>query len=193
MYTKKKYFFINIKNSNFKNYKIKPLRKIDIQKIRVWRNEQISILRQNKVINSKEQLEYYENFIEKSFFVKKPKMILFSFLLSNECIGYGGFVHINWKKRRAELSFLLDTKIVNKKKKYEKYFKIFLDIIFKINHEQIKFKTIFTETYDIRSDHIKILENFGFKYKRKTNKIKLIDNQRIDSLIHEYKPKMEEI
>ena len=45
---KEKYNFINLKNSTYKKYKIKIIRKGDIQKIKKWRNEQIDILRQTK-------------------------------------------------------------------------------------------------------------------------------------------------
>ena len=71
--------------------------------------------------------------------MNKPRIILFSFLSSNKCIGYGGFVHIDWKKYSAELSFILDTKRIKNIKKYEKEFIIFLKLILKLNKEQIEF------------------------------------------------------
>ena len=111
----KKYSFVNLKNTNYNGYEIRPIRKNDIQKIKRWRNEQIDVLRQDRQITTVEQNEYYENSIKKSFLMKKPKMILFSLLLSNKCIGYGGFMHINWAKNLAELSFILDNQVVSTK------------------------------------------------------------------------------
>ena len=108
-------------------------------------------------------------------------------MLRNDCIGYGGFVHINWNKKHTELSFILDTERAKKIKIYQKEFRIFLGLILRLNLEQIKFKAIFTETYDIRPVHIKILENFGFKcIKLMSNMKKNIDGETIDSLFHEY-------
>ena len=43
----------------FKNYSIIPLRKSDIQKIRVWRNDQMNILRQTTTLTPQNQLNYY--------------------------------------------------------------------------------------------------------------------------------------
>ena len=183
----KKYSFLETNRKYFKNYSLVPLRKSDIQNIRRWRNEQIQILRQKTPLSKNDQNHYYENTIKKSFFVKKPKMIIFSFLLSGKCIGYGGFTRINWTKRSSELSFILDTKRVQNSKIYEKEFKIFLKLILELNDEQIKFKKIFTETYNIRPIHLRILENMSFRYRKiKRNFIK-IHGKYVDSLIHEYK------
>ncbi len=182
----KKYDFINFNNLHLRDYKIRPIRKNDIQKIRKWRNEQIDILRQNKEISASEQNQYYKISIKKSFHMNKPQIILFSFLSSNKCIGYGGFVHIDWKKYSAELSFILDTKRIKNIKKYEKEFIIFLKLILKLNKEQIEFKKIFTETYDIRQKHVKVLEEMNFKYKKRNRNFKKIDGELVDSLIHTY-------
>jgi hypothetical protein len=109
-------------------------------------------------------------------------------LLRNDCIGYGGFVHINWNKKHTELSFILDTERAKKIKIYQKEFRIFLGLILRLNLEQIKFKTIFTETYDIRPVHIKILENSGFKRIKRMGRSKnIIDGKIVDSIFHEYR------
>ena len=54
-----------------------------------------------------------QNF-SKLFETDQPYQILFSFLKNNEFIGYGGLVHINWEEKKAEISFLLNTKINEK-------------------------------------------------------------------------------
>ena len=180
------YNFLPDNKYHLNEYCLVPLREEDIELIRKWRNEQIDILRQNKEISVSEQNQYYKISIKKSFHVNKPQIILFSFLSLNKCIGYGGFVHIDWKKYSAELSFILDTKRIKNIKKYEKEFSIFLKLILKLNQEQIKFKKIFTETYDIRQKHVKILEKMNFKYKKRNRDFKKIDGEWVDSLIHTY-------
>ena len=105
----KKYSILINNKILFKNYSIIPLRKSDIQKIRVWRNDQMNILRQTTNLTPKNQLNYFNEFIKTSFQDNKPNIILFSFLLDKICIGYGGLVHINWNSKSAEISFLNDT------------------------------------------------------------------------------------
>ena len=106
-----------------------------MESIRKWRNEQIDILRQNKPLTKDEQSKYYHQVIKKSFYEKKPEMILFSFLIKNNCVGYGGFVHIDWNSKKAELSIILDTNRTKKQETYKKEFSIFLKIILNIGFE----------------------------------------------------------
>jgi len=110
---KRKYSFLPGKKYCLNKYSLVPLRERDVESIRKWRNEQIDILRQNKPLTKDEQSKYYHQVIKKSFYEKKPKIILFSFLIKNACIGYGGFVHIDWDSKKAELSFILDTNRTN--------------------------------------------------------------------------------
>ena len=61
---KSKKFPILINNKiSFNNYSITPLRKCDIQKIRIWRNDQMNILRQTTTLTPQNQLNYYNKFI----------------------------------------------------------------------------------------------------------------------------------
>ena len=184
---KRKYGFLASNKYCSNKYCLVPLREQDMESIRKWRNEQIDYLRQNKPLTKDEHSNYYHQVIKKSFYEKKPEMILFSFMLKNNCIGYGGFVQIDWNLKRAELSFILDTERAKKIKIYQKEFRIFLGLILRLNLEQIKFKTIFTETYDIRPVHIKILENSGFKrIKRMSSSKKIINGEIVDFVFHEY-------
>ena len=74
-------------------------------------------LRQTKKLTKKDQDLYFKDTIYKQFSQDKPEQILFSFLENDICIGYGGLVHINWKNKTAEISFLIDT---NKEKVFIK-------------------------------------------------------------------------
>ena len=181
---KRKYSFLSGKKYYSNKYSLVPLRERDVESIRKWRNEQIDILRQNKPLTKDEQSKYYHQVIKKSFYEKKPKIILFSFLIKNACIGYGGFVHIDWNSKKAELSFILDTNRTKEPRIYKKEFSIFLKIILNIGFKQILFNKIFTETFDIRPDTILILEKTGFVLENKLLSKNYINDSYVDSLFH---------
>lgn len=166
------------------NYLLIPIREIDIQNIRKWRNDQMDVLRQENPITKNEQIQYYNNVIKNSFLEKMPDMVLFSFMLDNLCIGYGGLVHINWNSKMAEVSFIVDTIRSKNENIYEKDFSIFLKLIKMVSFHELNFKKIFTETYNIRKKHIEILKKSGFKLEYKSLKQKKIHNKLVDVLIH---------
>tara|TARA_B100000470_G_scaffold200841_1_gene172787 strand:- start:149 stop:721 length:573 start_codon:yes stop_codon:yes gene_type:complete len=184
----KKYSFLRNNKISFKKYSLTPLRKSDIQTIRKWRNEQINVLRQETTLSVDAQLRYYNNIIQKSFYKIKPDIILFSFLYCGKCIGYGGLVHINWKVKSGEVSFVCDTNRTKSKLTYQKDFSTFLKIIFKIAFDDIHLNKLVSETYNIRPAHLKILENSGFKQiKIIKNSKNIIDGKIVDSILHERK------
>ena len=157
--------------SEYSNFKLKkkksphmdlvPIRKKDIEKIRIWRNQQREVLRQNNFLTKKEQENYFDKTIKPSFKEKTPKMILFSIIQKEKCIGYGGLVHIDWKAKRGEISFLSETKRSNTILK--KDFENFLEMILEVGFQDLKLNKITTETFAFREDIIKILENRGFE------------------------------
>jgi len=167
-------------------YGIVPLRKKDIQSIKDWRNEQIDILRQKNILTSKEQTDYYNKVIKKSFCKKFPEMIIFSFMLDNDCIGYGGFVNIDWDSRRAEVSFLTKTRRSNNKNMYKKDFHSFLKLIIPLAFNEIVFKKLLTETFDIRPTTLDILEKVGFRLEGRLKNHIRIKNSNVDSILHGY-------
>jgi len=179
----KKYKFLDFSIKSIKEYSLLPIRKSDIENIRKWRNEQIDVLRQKNYLTKKEQEIYYEKIIKKSFSMDSPDMVLFSLLFKKQLIGYGGFVHINWNSKRAELSFLNDT-LRSKKQFYQKDFSAFLEIILKIGFENLNLNKITTETYNIRPIVIKILEKFNFKKEGVLKKHTKIDGEFVDSKLH---------
>ena len=153
----KNYKFLKKSSYKYKNYQIIPIRYSDMIKIKDWRNEQITILRQKQPLSDTNQLQYYEDTIKKSFTVIEPEQILFSFLLNGICIGYGGLVHIDWKNKKTELSFLNETKRSIDEKIFREDFNVFLRLIFEIIFSELAFEKIVTEAYDIRENLIKIL------------------------------------
>lgn len=182
----KKYSLLRNNKTQFKNYSLVPLRKSDIQNIRKWRNDQIKFLRQKNTLSKDDQINYYDNIINKSFYMPNPKIMLFSFLHCKKCIGYGGLVHINWKVKSAEVSFVCHTDRTKSQIIYQKDFSTFLKMIFKIAFDDIHLNKLVSETYDIRPSHLKILENSGFKrIKVIKNSKNMIDGKIIDSIFHE--------
>ena len=180
----KKYSFLASNKFCLDEYCLVPFMEQEMELIRKWRNEQIDYLRQNKPLTKDEQLNYYHQVIKKSFYEKKPKVILFSFILKNNCIGYGGFVHIDWNLKKAELSFVLDTNRTEKLETYKKEFSIFLKIILNIGFKQILFHKIFTETFDIRPNTILVLEKAGFVLENRLSSKNYINGSYVDSLFH---------
>jgi len=122
MKIKVKYPFLDKRRYNYKKYSIVPLRKKDIQLIKKWRNEQIDVLRQKKKLSTEEQTVYYKKLEKQSFYVKNPETILFSLLIDQKCIGYGGFVHVDWNIKRAEISIITMTSRNHELKMYKNDF-----------------------------------------------------------------------
>ena len=184
MKNNKKYSFLANNKFCLDEYCLVPFMEQEMELIRKWRNEQIDYLRQNKPLTKDEQSKYYHQVIKKSFYEKKPEMILFSFILKNSCIGYGGFVHIDWNLKKAELSFVLNTNRTEKLETYKKEFSIFLKIILNIGFKQILFHKIFTETFDIRPNTILVLEKTGFVLENRLSSKNYINGSYVDSLFH---------
>jgi RimJ/RimL family protein N-acetyltransferase len=139
---------------------IVPIRYEDRLAIMKWRNEQMYHLRQDNLLTVKDQDHYFNTVIKGIFSQKQPNQILFSYLENNECIGYGGLVHINWKDQNAELSFLIDTSI--EQKHYEFYLSNFFKMIQVVAFKELNFHKLFTYTFDVRPEMYPILENQDF-------------------------------
>jgi len=165
------------------DYKIVPIREQDRYKIMKWRNEQMYHLRQQKTLTKKDQDEYFEKVIKKLFELEYPEQILFSFLHQNECIGYGGLVHIDWKEKTAEISFLMQTELESDF--FETNWFQFLKLIEKVAFNDLKLHKIFTYAYDLRPHLYPVLEKSGFILSKRLKKQYEIDHQKIDIVIHE--------
>jgi len=156
------YIALNKQVYNFEDFSIVPIRYEDMFKIMIWRNAQIINLRQKIELTIEIQEEYFEKEIKKLFNEKQPSQLLFSFLEKQNCIGYGGLVHISWEDKRAEMSYLVNPVITSNTEAYEKSFSCFIKLIKKVCFEELMFNKLFTETYCNRLKHIKILEKNGF-------------------------------
>lgn len=173
-------------NFVFNKYAVMPFRDEDKLKIKDWRNNQMGVLRQKQILTDTDQTNYYHNYIVPSFSQEQPKIILFSFLESENCIGYGGLTNIDWESKRIELSFLMDHKRAEIKELYQQDFSAFIALIKMVVFDDLKFNRIFTETYDIRPLHIRILEENGFKMEGRMKEHVFINSNYTDSIIHGY-------
>ncbi len=145
-------------------YKIIPIRFEDRYDIMKWRNEQIYHLRQSKFLTIQEQDLYFENEVKKIFEQVNPNQVLFSFLKNEICIGYGGLVHLDWKKKSGEISFLIATDLESNY--FEKFWHLFLQMIEVVAFDILKFNKVYTHAYDLRPKLYACLEKANYKLER---------------------------
>lgn len=163
-------------------FNIVPIRYEDRFLIMKWRNEQLYHLRQTAPLTEADQEYYFTNVVSDLFDQELPNQLLFSLIEGKKCIGYGGLVHINWKDKNAELSFIMDT--AREHKEFEKLWSIYLDLIEKIAFDQLKFHKLYTYAFDIRPHLYPALEK---KFYRKEAVLKehcLINGEFKDVVIH---------
>lgn len=165
-------------------YQLVTIRAEDLENIRLWRNAQLDILRQKVNISTEEQQNYFQKVIWPTFKQPHPPQLLFSFLLDQTCIGYGGLVHLDWENARAEVSFLVDPSRINDQKGYKKDFLHFLNLICQIAFQELNLHRLCVETFAFRKEHIAVLEHFGFKQEGVLREHIFKRQQWQDSLLH---------
>jgi RimJ/RimL family protein N-acetyltransferase len=141
-------------------FEIVPIRHEDRIEIMKWRNEQIYHLRQSEILTIDKQNAYFDNTIASLFNEEKPNQILFSFLRANECIGYGGLVHINWIDRNAEVSFIMNTQL--EEASFSENWSMFLKCLEQLAFGELVFHKIFIYAFDIRPHLYDVLELNGY-------------------------------
>lgn len=165
-------------------FEIRPISIKDIEQIRIWRNKQMDVLRQKKIITSSEQIAYYNNVLLPTLSQEFPNQIIFSYFKDKILIGYGGLVHISWEDKRSEMSFLLNPDLISNESIYEQYFLKFINFMREVNFNELGFHKIFTETYSHRTFHISVLVKAGFELEGVLRDHIVINNMHINSLIH---------
>ena len=175
-----------LKNKSFKKNDLElcPFLIKDIENIRIWRNEQLKNLRQDKKITKKEQRKYFKSIIFKEHTNKNPSNIIFAIKKNRALIGYGGLVHISWINYKAEVSLVFETKIENNKKKKFLYFKYFLDLIKDLAFHNINLKKLTTETFSFRKKEINFLEIYGFEREGILKNNVYVNKKPFDSFLH---------
>ena len=151
-----------LKKQEFKKdeYCLKPIRHEDRFEIMEWRNEQIYHLRQNEPLTVEKQDNYFNTTVASLFNEERPNQILFSFLEGNECIGYGGLVHINWIDRNAEVSFIMNTRL--EESSFSKNWSMFLKCLEQLAFGELGFHKIFIYAFDLRPHLYDVLEMNGY-------------------------------
>jgi RimJ/RimL family protein N-acetyltransferase len=162
--------------------RIVPIRYEDRFDIMTWRNQQIFHLRQEKPLTAEDQENYFTKVVATLFDKSHPPQILFSYLQNGQFIGYGGLVHINWKDRHAEISFLLDTAF--KGEAFANHWKTFLNMIQKVAFEELDLHKVFTYAFDVRPWLYPIFEDIGFEREATLKEHSFIDGSWKDVVIH---------
>jgi RimJ/RimL family protein N-acetyltransferase len=163
-------------------YKLVPIRFEDRWDIMNWRNEQIFHLRQSEPLTEEVQDAYFQNVVTKLFNQEQPNQILFSFLKDDQCIGYGGLVHINWIDQNAEISFLINTEIGNNY--FDTLWLIYLSLIEEVAFKVLSLHKIYTYAFDLRPQLYKILEEAGYEREARLKGHCYFQGKFIDVLIH---------
>ena len=179
------YKVLNKQVYNLGDFSIVPIRKKDRFSIMNWRNEQIYHLRQNEILTETDQDFYFKNVVDKLFDKDKPDQILFSYLENEECIGYGGLVHINWVDKNAEISFVMDTKL--ECSGFSLHWSNFLKLLEKVAFEDLFLHKIFTYAFKLRSNLYSVIEENGYVNEAILKEYCFFDDKFIDVYIHSKK------
>ena len=123
-------------------FRIIPIRHEDRYEIMKWRNEQIYHLRQPEPLTREIQDRYFEDVVAELFHQEQPNQVLFSFLQNDECVGYGGLVHINYIDLNAELSFVIKTEL--QEQNFETFWIEYLHLIKQPAFKELNLRKIYT-------------------------------------------------
>nr|WP_294859562.1 GNAT family N-acetyltransferase [uncultured Fluviicola sp.] len=164
------------------NFRLVPIRYEDRFLIMKWRNEQIYHLRQANPLTEENQENYFNSVVAKLFDQEKPGQLLFSFLKDQECIGYGGLVHINWIDKHAEISFVMNTSL--EEAHFSEYWNTYLSLIEQAAFEQLDLHKIFTYAYDLRPHLFDAVEKANYTKEAVLKEHCLFNNEFKDVIIH---------
>jgi RimJ/RimL family protein N-acetyltransferase len=163
-------------------YSIVPIRMEDRFKIMKWRNEQIYHLRQSDLLTGEAQDKYFSTVVASLFDQANPPQLLFSYLEEEDCIGYGGLVHINWKDQHAEISFVMDTSL--EEKAFGKHWSIFLSLVEQVAFEQLVLHKVLTYAFDLRPHLYDVLESCGYRKEGALRDHISLNGEFVDVVIH---------
>ena len=173
-----------LKNNVFTNgkYSLVPIRYQDRMRIMQWRNEQIYHLRQEKPLTETDQNNYFDNVVAKLFEQEQPNQILFSYLENDNCIGYGGLVHINWIDKNAEISFIIDTCL--EKDFFHKHWGIYLGLLEQVAFTELELHKIYTYAFDLRPHLYEAIEAKGYQKEAVLKEHCCVNDEFKDVVIH---------
>jgi RimJ/RimL family protein N-acetyltransferase len=151
-----------LKKQNFLShiYSLVPIRYEDRYLIMQWRNDQMYHLRQNEPLTKEQQDLYFNTVVAELFEQERPGQVLFSYLENDNCIGYGGLVHIDWANQHAEISFIMDTRLETKT--FEWHWKNYLPLIEELAFSELNLHKLFTYAFNLRPLLYTALEGSGY-------------------------------
>lgn len=164
------------------NFSITPLRDEDRFLIMQWRNEQLYHLRQQQPLTEETQEKYFNTVVAGLFDQEHPGQVLFSYLENGTCIGYGGLVHINWKDRYAEISFIMNTAL--EQDFFEQHWITFLSLLEQPAFNGMNLHKIFTYAFDLRPHLYRAVEKAGFIEEARLKEHCFFEGKFIDVVIH---------
>jgi RimJ/RimL family protein N-acetyltransferase len=135
-----------------------------IEAIRIWRNAQMEVLRQQTPLTSSEQEHYFQNHVWPEYQKHHPQQLLVSFFHENQLIGYGGLTHLDWDHHRAEVSFLVSPTRSMVDTVYRRDFLAFFHLLETLAFDRLELHRLFTETFAHRGTHLSLLLEAGFAY-----------------------------
>ena len=165
-------------------YRLLPIRPDDREAIRQWRNAQLDILRQAAPLSADSQDRYFREVVAPLFDAEQPGQLLFSLLLDEELMGYGGLVHIDWVAGRAEISFLLETGRNAHIPTFQADFAAYLYLLRQVAFEDLALQKINTEAYDVRPYLTEVLEAEGFAEEARLPRHVRVAGQLVDTVFH---------
>ncbi|MDP2676864.1 MAG: GNAT family protein [bacterium] len=132
-----------------------------VGKLKAWRNDQMAVLRQYAPLTDEDQKRWFR-------FMKGDKnQILFSLHAregkKQKYIGYCGITNVDYKNKRGEISFIVDSRRVANRTVYRDDFIAVLTMLTRYAFQELNLHKLFTDTFEFRKDHIKILEIFGLR------------------------------
>jgi RimJ/RimL family protein N-acetyltransferase len=156
----------------------------DIESLRLWRNAQQSVLRQQHPISAEHQLGWFRTSVEPTYSAEDPKQLLVVVEDSDHLVAYGGLTNIEWVSRRAEVSFLCETERSHDAERYADAFTSFLTWLKHFAFVELGLNRLFTETWSVRGEHIGILEACGWRLEGRMREHVWKDGRFDDALLH---------
>ena len=165
-------------------YKFDLLARADIETLRGFRNAQMEVLRQTRVITQVGQQQWFANHVEPAHAAEKPLQLLIGIHCDAAFIGYGGLTNLNWDAGRAEVSFLVDPERAADPDVYRRDMTAFLAFLADWSFGTLGLHRLFAETYVFRDFHISLLEGAGYRLEGRLRQHVMTPDGLGDSLVH---------
>jgi RimJ/RimL family protein N-acetyltransferase len=135
---------------------LRDIKLVHIEKMRIHRNKLKQFFRQEQDISFQDQLDWFIAY-KKQFKKKNPDTVLFSIIEDKNLIGCCGFTSIDYKNKKAEVSFyLFDSYIDNR---IEKALDILIDSAFK----NLGLVRVYTDVFMFDNKKMEFLKSYGFR------------------------------